>query len=791
MRSDFRPHALTRPRRPARDERPAREACVQRLGLDAKRPETLPFLGDDATAGTETELQVAVLGRAQDVDLPRYIADSRYLANVRQQVGTGEATARRLRDLEAYLDDNADQVWENSWVRFSPEHLGPLARQVLDEDMLGDRQQPQGPKRSDIDRFWCREADGDHLRIPISYLLRLSLADVAGTFDDPSVQSRALALLPHLMDDNISPETSSLHIVPIRAKTRNGRELAKETARRFLLTHLLVEWANEKFHLRRTGQTAALFFSPHPPVRQKLLNDQISDAFYRHLFISPCLAWDAGESKHRYMRLCHQVLSRSHLNAIGKLREAGIIAHNLVVLPTVSNISLSNNGTHINLGSRRLGEHLSDPASGFGAAHEKSLGDLVIKVFEHFLPLFVGTYSAAPYRLDFADFHPERALGFLAHELHDRHLRMMWRRWKKKAKNSVFGNPLTPFGPPWLDRAVSGSLGLRGDYVPDFRLIDYPVAWLGTGQSSALDGTLGNTQRLTADLDALGIFDQQMSLYLPLKLRQREALGFSGFEGRHYSLFPSLSKDLAGATDLQMLLLAFSLMLVADGDVDHGLIPDDPETESERRQIFFGAAIDLPTFFVRQNTPNQFLRSLVERAPDVRRSHRYRGFYRVTQRGFRLALLQLLEEKAAPLVEFQGLGELLGDLRHRLESSDGSAAQRLHREILDEAGGRDPRGRRPGSPFAMPATEFNQAAEACYRQTVRQRHLEEAIDFLAEDVVERRLDIDSGWITRQTSRLVHGGASPEALRQWIALLLRTLPECATGSGTEDTLREAS
>jgi hypothetical protein len=34
---------------------------------------------------------------------------------------------------------------------------------------------------------------------------------------------------------------------------------------------------------------------------------------------------------------------------------------------------------------------------------------LAIKIVEHFLPLFVGAYSAAPYRLDFADFHPETA----------------------------------------------------------------------------------------------------------------------------------------------------------------------------------------------------------------------------------------------------------------------------------------------------------------------------------------------------------------------------------------------
>ena len=33
------------------------------------------------------------------------------------------------------------------------------------------------------------------------------------------------------------------------------------------------------------------------------------------------------------MGLCHQVLSRSQMNAVMKLREAGIVTYNLVVVP--------------------------------------------------------------------------------------------------------------------------------------------------------------------------------------------------------------------------------------------------------------------------------------------------------------------------------------------------------------------------------------------------------------------------------------------------------------------------
>ncbi len=260
----------------------------------------------------------------------------------------------------------------------------------------------------------------------------------------------------HFSNDNTSPETFSFHVVQIRPEAGSGRALAKETAKRFLLTQLLVMYANHQFALEESGQKAILYFSPHPPVRQKQLNECISDSFYRELFMSPCLSgWDNGQEKHAYMCLCHQVLSRSQLNAVAKLREAGIITRNLVVLPNVSNISLANNGTHISIGSNKLTSSLSDQHSAFGRPHEKYLGDLVIKIVEHFLPLFVGTYSAAPYRLDFTDFHPERVLGFLPHELDYTHLRMLWRRWKKKASLKVLGQPITPFGLKSFDRVLS------------------------------------------------------------------------------------------------------------------------------------------------------------------------------------------------------------------------------------------------------------------------------------------------------------------------------------------------
>lgn len=708
---------------------PTEDESIGLLGIDPADPSTLPFCGQDTTAGTETELQVAVVGNRGAVDLPRYIEESRYLANLRKRVDAGDNSARWLRNLESYLEGTREQVWENSWVRFSSNTLAPAARETLERDLLSNRQMPERGLRSDSNRFLVPGANGKDLRIPISDLLRVALIDAVSEPEPLAFRARPIAvrLLPHLMNDNTSPETSSFRVVHLCPEGGNGAALARETSKRFLLTHLLLHYANEQFGLRERGQKARIFFSPHPPVRQKMLNEAISDSFYRHLFISPCLAWDSGESKHRYMQLCHQVLSRSHLNAIGKLRDAGIITNNLVVLPTVSNISLANNGTHINLGSRKITERLEDPGSGFGPRHEKVLGDLAIKVCEHFLTLSVGTFSAAPYRLPFHDFHPERALGFLAHELDYTHLRMLWRRWKKKTRNRVLGRPLTPFGPPLVDLGLSRLLGLQGDLVPDFRLVDYPVAWMSTSESPALDGNLGNIERLQRDLDSLGVSDARMSLYLPIKLRQLAIAGFSGFEGRHYSLFPSLTRDLAPAADLQMLTQALAYKLIASGEVSHAHIPDDPEVESERRQIFFGTAIGIPTFYVRQSSGNRFLLHLIERTPGVRRSRRYRGFWRVDNRAFRLSLLDYLEESAADLIEHAELAGSLRDLRRRLQlPREDSAMGRLSRNILDQIGTR--------SPFQVPAEVFNQGAEAYYREALRSEHLNEAIDVLYDDL---------------------------------------------------------
>ncbi|RQW85492.1 MAG: hypothetical protein EHM79_11720, partial [Geobacter sp.] len=444
--------------------------------------ENLPFARNDTTVGTETELQVAVYGSRFDVDLPRTIESSNYFANAIRRAATGDLPRKRVTDIERYLSDNRDEVWENSWVRFGRDVLCTYANQILESDLRADKSSPDSVNRTDSGRFLFSDSDGRPMvRIPVSYLVKLAMAQYLGSRKNLPFLLRATAerLMGHYLNDNTSPETFSFHVIPLREKTGMGLAVAREASKRMLLTQLLVMYANRSFGLKESGQTASVYLAPNPPQRQKALNEHISDSFYRDLFMSPCLSgWDQGEEKYRYMRLCHKVLSRSQLNAVAKLKHAGIILNNLVVLPNTSNVSLANNGTHVSLGSRRLTAAIAAGTADYGEAEEKYLGDLVIKITEHFLPLFVGTYSAAPYRLDYAGFHPEKALGFLAHELDYSQLRILWRMWKAKAKIRICAAPVTPFGPEWLDRLISRVFNLKGDFVHDFRLLDYLVCLL-------------------------------------------------------------------------------------------------------------------------------------------------------------------------------------------------------------------------------------------------------------------------------------------------------------------------
>src|SRR5258708_16168548 len=80
--------------------------------------DSLPFAPSDVTAGTENELQTAVSGSRDRVDLPLAIEESRYYSNIARRIAAGEAPQQSVDALRRYLDQNREEVWENSWVRF-------------------------------------------------------------------------------------------------------------------------------------------------------------------------------------------------------------------------------------------------------------------------------------------------------------------------------------------------------------------------------------------------------------------------------------------------------------------------------------------------------------------------------------------------------------------------------------------------------------------------------------------------------------------------------------------------
>ncbi len=583
---------------PDRSSRITLDQISDILGIDTASPDrfirSLPFCCGDATAGTENEFQTVVEGTRMDVDLARTIEASNYYKNLLKQAKAGDTPEKRVTALEKFLNDKDGMAWENSWVRLPRQMLNRFANEVFNKDLKADKSIPNSPYREDAGQFVFDRGGEPWVRIPVSYLLKLALADAVGDEGGLPVHVRVCGekLLGHFSNDNSSPELFSFHPVKSDATTAGiGDKLAAESLTRFLLTQALVAYAGEKFQLRENGQTVKVFFSATPPSDTKRLNDVISDAFYRELFMSPCLSgWDRGEEKKAYMSICHKVLSRSQLNAVTKLKEAGIINSNLVVLPNTSNVSLANNGTHVSMGSLKLTGLMANEASGLTPADEKFTGDLAIKIWEHFLPLFATTYSAAPHRLEFEDFHPERVLGFLPHELVATHLRMIWRRWKKKAKLKIMGQALTPFGPVWLDRLIASAFCLKGDFIPDGRLIDYFTSVMSTFESPALDGRPDSEDRLKKDLTELGVFDERMPLYQLVRLRKFHQMGYSGFEHRYFSVFENITRDMGGAADLQLLITALAQKYIFSKTVDHGMIPDTPAIESERRQVFFCTA---------------------------------------------------------------------------------------------------------------------------------------------------------------------------------------------------------
>src|SRR5664279_3811506 len=220
--------------------------------------ERLPFVAGDATAGAEAELQASVQGSRDTVDLPRAVASSDFLANILRRAAVGDTTPRQVHALERFLDDNSDQVWDNSWVRFPRRLLGSSAAEVFLGDLRADKSDASNRMRGDADKFLAVERGIEYARVPISYLLKLALADAVSALPErpEAVRKTGRRLFGNFMSDNTSPETCSFNVVNLSPETGGGRALALESGRRFLLTQLLLAYANRRYELEATGQKA-------------------------------------------------------------------------------------------------------------------------------------------------------------------------------------------------------------------------------------------------------------------------------------------------------------------------------------------------------------------------------------------------------------------------------------------------------------------------------------------------------------------------------------------------------
>ncbi len=325
-----------------------------------------PFGSGDTTAGMEYEFQVVVEGSSDRVDLPLSIKQSSYFKNLIKRSERGDCTQQSVSDLISFLEDGKQTIWKNSWIRIKPGCLSDCAAEIIAGDFLADKRQPDGPLRKDRNRFYTIHRNEQWLRLPVSYVLKLAFADCVNRIRHlpKSLVELGSLLQKNFISDNTSPEILSLTIADSRDRSI-GEGAARESARTFLFVQLLARYANTHFGLGESGQRILIYFAPQAPQRQKQINDLIPDSSYRQLFLSPCLSgWDQGEEKYAYMELCHSTLSRSQLNAIAKLKDAGIITNNLIVLPNTSNTCLANNGIHVSLGSKILTK-LGDNLNGF------------------------------------------------------------------------------------------------------------------------------------------------------------------------------------------------------------------------------------------------------------------------------------------------------------------------------------------------------------------------------------------------------------------------------------------
>lgn len=599
----------------------------------SSRVEDLPFGPGDVTVGVENEFGTDVSGPPERSDFLRTLAaeahEQPWLPAAARWIGEAGRDVARV---------------DHEWVRLPLHRLGPRTRQVLFSrlDARGDRA-----------RFLVLDRGLPVARLPVSYALELALIDALLDGRDPGRRVPGMRLCGIFANDNTAPEIVSSYVADDRSSRTLGAAAAEESALRFLLVQSLAAWITRRFGLTDSSQFLRVFQAPTAPDRLQALARIAPSESYRRLLMNPCLGGFAdGEAKAAYMGRCHETLSRARVVANGRIRAAGLgVGQSLSAMPV--DTTLLNNGVHVSLGSRIQADMATGSPS--GARLEKFYGDLVSKLFEYFLPLFVGTYSAAPSWLPVAPLRPEHTLGLLPLQLTAPQLRRTWGAWKLKA----------------------GLLGaFRGDVVPDARLLDYFMALPSTDAVHAHDGHLGSQEALQAHLETLGIYDRSMAFYDLYRLRAHARMGYSGFEGRFHSLFPSFGADMAPAVDLQRLVTACAWWAISEGRIDHDALPDDPITQGERRQFLVHSAIGLTSVPVARDTRSGFLRWLVAGVRGVRVSLRHPSHWSVPLDRYCEALCDWMARECAPIVDALGAHDLLQETRARCQG-EGAASGRL------------------------------------------------------------------------------------------------------------------
>ena len=123
-------------------------------------------------------------GPREQVDLARAVTESNYFRNLARRAASGDAPRNLARDIEDYLSGNRDNTWENSWVYFPADLMTPYAREVFEGDLYANKRE-RGARRSDAGRFEVERNSLRCIRIPMSYLLKLALADAISVEQKP------------------------------------------------------------------------------------------------------------------------------------------------------------------------------------------------------------------------------------------------------------------------------------------------------------------------------------------------------------------------------------------------------------------------------------------------------------------------------------------------------------------------------------------------------------------------------------------------------------------------------